>query len=135
MTPIAAAASTAAEVPSHLDPVQLFLQADIVVQVVMAGLILASIWTWMIIVSFSMRMGSVRSRSRAFEQDFWDAEKPDALLQGRRAQDNASARVALAGINARGGRPGHFRGAVRDGYRAVRGDSGGDRVQPLQPPG
>ena len=99
MTPIAAAASTAAEVPSHLDPVQLFLQADIVVQVVMAGLILASIWTWMIIVSFSMRMGSVRSRSRAFEQDFWDAEKPDALLQGRRAQDNASARVALAGIN------------------------------------
>ena len=99
MTPITAAASSTVEVPSHLDPVQLFLQADIVVQVVMAGLVLASIWTWMIIVSFSMRMGGVRSRSRAFEQDFWDAEKPEAMLQGRRAQDNASARIAVAGIN------------------------------------
>ena len=98
MTIISAVASTTT-VPTRLDPLQLFLDADIVVQVVIVGLVLASIWVWTIVVSFSMRMGSVRSRSRAFEQDFWDAEKPDALLQGRRAQDNASARVALAGIN------------------------------------
>ena len=98
MTPIAAAASTAAEVPSHLDPVQLFLQADIVVQVVMAGLILASIWTWMIIVSFSMRMGRVARRSAAFEDDFWESDQPHSLLQGRRRPDVPSARVAAAGL-------------------------------------
>ena len=103
MTLITAAASanalTGAEVPSHLDPVQLFLQADIVVQVVMAGLVLASIWTWMIIVSFSMRMGQVWRRSTTFEQDFWEADQPETLLQGRRRQDVPSARVATAGLN------------------------------------
>src|SRR5690606_28338615 len=35
----------------------------------------------------------------------------------------------------RGRRAGHFRSAVRDRDRAVRGDSRGDRLQPLQPPG
>ena len=43
LTFLAAAAST------RLDPIRLFLDADIVVQLVMAGLLLASIWVWMII--------------------------------------------------------------------------------------
>jgi biopolymer transport protein TolQ len=30
--------------PTRLDPLQLFLDADIVVQLVIAGLVLASIW-------------------------------------------------------------------------------------------
>jgi len=99
MIPITAAAATVAEALTHLDPVALFLQADIVVQVVMAGLILASIWAWTIIVSFSLRMGGVSRRSAAFEQDFWDAEQPETLLQGRRRPDNPSARVAAAGLD------------------------------------
>ena len=49
----------AAAAPTRLDPIRLFLDADIVVQLVMAGLLLASIWVWMIIVSFSLRV-SVR---------------------------------------------------------------------------
>jgi biopolymer transport protein TolQ len=98
MTLIAAAASTAIGAPSHLDPMQLFLDADIVVQLVMTGLILASIWVWTIVVSFSMRMGKVRRRSAAFEQDFWDTEQPEVLVQGKRRQDNPSARVAAAGL-------------------------------------
>ena len=55
------AAAAAADAPSHLDPLKLFLDADIVVQAVMAGLILARLceispgaspttspprWTW-----------------------------------------------------------------------------------------
>ena len=43
LTLLAAAVPAA---PTRLDPVELFLQADIVVQLVMAGLILASIWSW-----------------------------------------------------------------------------------------
>ena len=42
----------AAGAPTRLDPIQLFLDADIVVQLVMAGLLVASIWVWMIIISF-----------------------------------------------------------------------------------
>ena len=36
-----------------LSPVALFIQADWVVKAVMLGLLLASIWTWAIIISFS----------------------------------------------------------------------------------
>jgi biopolymer transport protein TolQ len=88
------AASTTA--PTHLDPIQLFLHADIVVQVVIAGLVLASVWVWTIIVSFALRMGNVRRRSDAFEQEFWEAEDPGKLAGKRR--DTPSARVAGAGI-------------------------------------
>ena len=34
-----------------LSPIALFLQADIIVKIVMVGLVLASIWTWSIIVA------------------------------------------------------------------------------------
>ena len=59
MTQLALIAAAAGSAPAHLDPVKLFLSADIVVQVVMAGLILASVWVWTIVVSFSLRMGGV----------------------------------------------------------------------------
>ena len=38
----------------HLNPVRLFLDADIVVQAIMLGLILASVWVWTIIVMFML---------------------------------------------------------------------------------
>ena len=87
-----------AAAPNRLNPVKLFLDADIVVQVVMIGLILASIWTWAIIVSFSLRMGRVSRGSRLFERDFLKAQHPETLLQGRR-QDLPSAKVAAAGLD------------------------------------
>ena len=51
----------AAVAPTRLDPIRPFLDADIVVQLVMAGLLLARIWVWMIIVSFSLRMRKLRN--------------------------------------------------------------------------
>ncbi|MBB5732398.1 biopolymer transport protein TolQ [Altererythrobacter atlanticus] len=87
-----------ATAPTRLDPLQLFLDADIIVQLVIAGLIAASIWVWMIIVSFSMKMGSVKRRCRDFEEDFWQADNPESLLGGRKGKANPSSRVAAAGI-------------------------------------
>ena len=51
------AAASGAVGPTRLDPLELFLDADIVVQAVMLGLILASIWSWMIIISFTSGSG------------------------------------------------------------------------------
>ncbi len=93
------AATAAIGAPSRLNPVKLFLDADIVVQVVMAGLILASVWVWMIIVAFSLRMSGINRRSAAYEQEFWDAERDDLLKAERPRGDVPSARVAAAGIN------------------------------------
>jgi biopolymer transport protein TolQ len=96
---ILAAATSAIGVPTRLNPVKLFLEADIVVQVVMVGLILASVWVWMIIVAFWLRMGSVNRRCAAYEQEFWEAEGADLLKAERPRGDAPTARVAAAGIN------------------------------------
>ncbi|MCL4674285.1 MAG: protein TolQ [Sphingomonadaceae bacterium] len=84
---------------NRLDPVQLFLDADIIVQAVMVGLVLASIWTWMIIVGFSLRMAGVRKRANEFESDFWEADDFDAFMKNRARKDIPSARIASAGMS------------------------------------
>ena len=92
------AVSTAAAVPTRLDPIRLFLDADIVVQAVMAGLLLASVWVWTIIVSFSLKLGRVRKRSAEYEVGFWEARDIDAFHKESGAKDIASAKVAGAGL-------------------------------------
>ena len=71
---ISLSASLLGAAPTALDPVQLFLDADIVVQIVMVGLILASVWVWTIIVAFSLRAGKLEKASRGYEGDFWDTK-------------------------------------------------------------
>ena len=87
-----------AAAPTRLDPLQLFLDADIVVQAVMAGLLLASVWVWMIIVSFSLRMGGLRRKTIAFEEDFWQAESFDSFVNDRKRKALPPARVAQAAM-------------------------------------
>ena len=88
----------AAGMPERLNPVKLFLDADIVVQAVIIGLILASVWVWAIIVAFSLRMGSVRRRCDAYEEEFWEARDFDAFQQRRGKGEVPSAKVASAGL-------------------------------------
>ena len=90
--------AAAASAPSRLNPIQLFLDADIVVQVVMAGLLAASIWVWMIIVSFRLRIGMVRRRCAGFEEDFWLAGEPEKLITAQRIKSTPSAAVAAEGF-------------------------------------
>ncbi|AKM11627.1 biopolymer transporter ExbB [Croceicoccus naphthovorans] len=105
---VAVPAATTTAAPTRLDPVQLFLDADIVVQAVMAGLILASIWVWAIIVSFSMKMGSIDRRNRAFEERFWQADDIEPLV--RSDADLPSRRIASAGI-------GEWKASTRGGVK------------------
>ena len=84
--------------PTRLDPVQLFLDADIVVQAVMAGLILASIWVWAIIVSFTLRMRKLDHAQTRYEAEFWQADRFDSFMAERGNKDIPSARVAQAGV-------------------------------------
>ena len=93
------ASSAAAAIPTRLDPITLFLDADIVVQAVMAGLLLASVWVWTIIVSFSLKLGRVRKRSAEYEAGFWEARDIDAFHKESGGKgDVASAKVAGAGL-------------------------------------
>ena len=85
--------------PTRLDPIRLFLDADIVVQLVMAGLLLASIWVWMIIVSFSLRIRKLRSQTIAYESEFWQADSFDRFTSERGNKDIPAARVAQAAVD------------------------------------
>lgn len=90
--------AVAAGAPDRLDPVKLFLDSDIVVQAVMAGLLIASIWVWMIIFAFWLRMGKVSRNCERFEEDFWDASNVEEFCKQRRRDNVPSALVAEAGI-------------------------------------
>ena len=81
-----------------LSPIALFLQADWVVKGVMVGLLLASIWTWAIIIGFWLKLGRTRTRSEAFERDFWRADDIDAFYKSQAQTDLPSARVLAAGV-------------------------------------
>lgn len=94
-----AAAPALGGTSTHLDPLQLFLDADIVVQVVMAGLLLASIWVWTIIVSFSLRLGGVKRRCAKFEEQFWQADDFDDFMKQGGRRDIPSARIAAVAMS------------------------------------
>src|SRR5687767_14978716 len=65
-----------------LSPLSLFLQADIVVKGVMVGLLLASVWTWAIILSHGVKFRRIAKASDGFERDFWKAEDIDRFYDG-----------------------------------------------------
>jgi biopolymer transport protein TolQ len=81
-----------------MSPVALFLQADIVVKAVMIGLLLASIWTWTIIVAQWARMRRVARDNERFEREFWKSEDIDGFYEARGRGDLPAARVLAAGV-------------------------------------
>ena len=81
-----------------MSPIALFMQADIVVKVVMVGLLLASVWTWAIIIAQWLRMRRANRDNERFERDFWKAEDIDAFYEERGRGETPSAKVLAAGI-------------------------------------
>ncbi len=81
-----------------MSPVALFMQADIVVKVVMVGLVLASIWTWTIIVGQWMRMRRIARENDRFERDFWKSEDIDSFHETQGRSELPSAKVLAAGV-------------------------------------
>ena len=67
-----------------LSPIALFLQADIIVKIVMIGLLLASIWTWTIIVGQWLKLRNVGRETRQFEREFRDATDTHAFQQAHK---------------------------------------------------
>src|SRR5258708_9887784 len=76
----------------------LFLQADIIVKVVMLILLLASFWSWAVIFDKLMRLRRLRRDATAFEESFWSGGSLDDLYDriGSRPLDPMSAIFAAA---------------------------------------
>lgn len=71
----------------------LFMRADIVVQAVMVGLLLASIWCWGIIFDKIVRLRKLNKLANQFEDKFWSGQSLDQLYdaQGTQPKDPMSA--------------------------------------------
>jgi biopolymer transport protein TolQ len=75
----------------------LFWQAHIVVKIVIVGLLLASVWTWAIIVDKTLLYGRIRRQMDRFEKLFWSGQSLEDLyrsLSGRTPTAMASVFVA-----------------------------------------
>jgi biopolymer transport protein TolQ len=57
----------------------LFWQAGFIVKLVMIGLLLASVWTWAIIIDKTLRYGRVRRQLNNFENNFWSGQSLEEL--------------------------------------------------------
>ena len=96
--------------------VGLFRDANLPVQIVMVLLLLASIWTWTIIVSHWAKMRRISRDNDRFERDFWKAEDIDGFYEARGRGDLPSAKILAAGI-AEWRRSTNGRALDRDGTR------------------
>ena len=76
----------------------LFMEADFIVKSVMIGLLLASVWTWTIIVSFGMNIAQITRKSDKFEQAFSRAENIDRFFDEHGKSTLPSAKVLAAGV-------------------------------------
>src|SRR5437868_6729335 len=101
---LATTIQTAALAGSHaahdLSVWSLFIQADLIVKVILLILISASIWSWAIIVDKWMTFKSLDIKANKFETAFWSGEALEKIY--KRIQIKATdpmARTFCAGMN------------------------------------
>lgn len=68
--------------------ISLFMQADAVVKTVMLLLMCASIWSWAIIFDKMILFKSIRSKSQAFEKNFWSGQSLENLFERIKGREN-----------------------------------------------
>nr|WP_321983495.1 protein TolQ [uncultured Lichenicoccus sp.] len=64
----------------------LFIQASIVVKLVMIGLVLASVWVWAIIFEKTISLRRANKQASAFEDRFWSGGSLDDLYESEGAK-------------------------------------------------
>jgi len=61
--------------------VSVFLRADPIVKTVMVILLIASLWSWTIIINKLLAFGTLKRRATKFEKTFWSGQSLDELFQ------------------------------------------------------
>ncbi len=76
----------------------LFLNASVDVQVVMALLALASLWSWAVIIGFGFKLSAARKAIERFDAEYREADDIDEFHRRSAGRDQAIARVFSAGV-------------------------------------
>ena len=82
-----------------MSPLSLFLHADVVVKIVMLGLLLASVWTWAIIFTHSLRLRRINRATEQYESDFWATDDIDSFHTKRGDEQLPIAAILSAGLD------------------------------------
>ena len=77
-----------------LSVLSLFLQADIVVKLVMLALLVASVWVWAIVIEKVVSLRRANREATRFEDRFWSGGSLDDLYE----QEGAKARHPMAAV-------------------------------------
>ncbi|MDF2996006.1 MAG: protein TolQ [Xanthobacteraceae bacterium] len=84
-------AQTAMAAPSaDLSLIGLFLQAHFIVKLVMAGLVIASVWVWAIIIDKTILFTRMKRQMDRFEQVFWSGQSLEELYRSLSGRPNHS---------------------------------------------
>lgn len=87
----------------------LFLQADWIVKIIILMLLLASFWSWAIIIEKYTRFKGLKNKTGKFETDFWNAEALDKFYEKTKKRVNhPMAQVFVAAMDE------WFRSKIRD---------------------
>ncbi|AQX28463.1 MULTISPECIES: protein TolQ [unclassified Bartonella] len=81
--------------PDTIGILSLFMQANWIVKVVMIGLVLASIWSWTIILDKFISYRHIRRNIHHFERDFWSGQPLEDLYATYNSQRNNSISVVF----------------------------------------
>ncbi len=76
----------------------LLMDADIVVKAVLIILLIASVWSWAVIIEKHFSVGAARKKAKKFEEAFWGGRSDEFEMRPGQAPDNAGARL-FAGIS------------------------------------
>lgn len=82
-----------------LSLIGLFMQAHLVVKLVMAGLVLASVWVWAIIIDKTILFQRMKSQMDRFESTFWSGQSLEELYRSLSSRPNhAMAAIFVAAM-------------------------------------
>ncbi|PIT69200.1 protein TolQ [Bartonella tribocorum] len=85
--------------PETMGMLHLFMQASLVVKVVMVGLLLASIWSWAIIFDKIFTYRRIRREIKQFERTFWSGKALEDLYASCKIQrTNSISAVFMAAM-------------------------------------
>jgi len=92
-------AGLGSETAGSFSVVESFLRADMIVKSVMVLLLLASLWSWTIIINKWIVLGGLKRKAARFEKVFWSGQSLDELYQQFAAKnDHPLAAVFVAAL-------------------------------------
>lgn len=93
------AVATGQSFSGDMSMIGLFMQADLIVKVVIMILVISSVWCWAIIFEKRSTIGKINRRANKFEDAFWSGEPLDKLYQRiKKSADDPLLKTFSAGM-------------------------------------